>query len=182
MISASASFHNQELEYVLYGFHHTRGNLLAAYGELFTVRFAIRTMEGLVENRGLGHPLLIFSAAVIYGLEKTMEDMVSFVRNGAAPLSKYAKIDISYGEYLRLFMLLHGGSEEKRLARMIAVIEQNRSITLAAVPAGVTGEAQVSLKLWFVPGLIRVLGGLHGLQGRVVGNRYEIHRMAGASY
>ncbi len=182
VFSAASSFHNQEMEYVLYGFHNAKGNLLAAYGELFAVRLAVRTMEGLIESRSLGHPLLILSAAIIYGLEHTILDMLSFAQKGSAPLSKYVKVELSYKDYLRLFMLLHGGSQEQRLARMIAVIEQNCGITLAEVPSGVTGEATVSMQLWFLPGVMKLLNRGQSMGGRVVGNRYEAFHLAGHSY
>lgn len=181
-VAQAASFHNQEMEYVLYGFHEPMGNVIAAYGELFSARLAIRTMEGLIESRSLGHPLLILSAAIIYGLEKTMEDMLSFTERGSAPLSKYIKVELTYLDYLRLFMLLHGGAEEKRLARMIAVIEQNTDLTLASVPVGVTGEARASMKLWFLPGAMSLLGRFDLLQGKVVGSRYETTQTVGWSY
>jgi len=181
-LSAALSFNNQEAEYVLYGFHNPVGNVAAAYGELFTVRLAIRTMEGLIESRSLGHPLLVLSAALIYGLEKTMEDMLSFANRGAAPLSKYMKADISYKDYLRLFMLMHGGNERTRLSRIAAVIEQDRNITLSEVPAAVTGEAKASIKLWFIPGLLKLLGKAGVLQGKVVDGRYETSETMGLSY
>ena len=80
-LSQALSFHNQEAEYILYGFNDPIANLAAAYGELFAVRLAIRTMEGLIASRSLGHPLIILSAALIYGLEKTIEDMLSFTKS-----------------------------------------------------------------------------------------------------
>ncbi|RJX41661.1 hypothetical protein D3P09_06800 [Paenibacillus pinisoli] len=181
-LAQMASFGNQEMEYVLYGFHNPMGNVIAAYGELFSVRLAIRTMEGLVASRSLGHPLLILSAAIIYGLEKTMEDMISFATKGAAPLSKYIKAELSYLDYLRIFMLLHGAGKEKRLGRMIAVVEHNTGLTLAKVPSGVTGEAKVSMKLWFLPGVMGMLGRLDLLQGKVVEGRYETTHTVGWSY
>lgn len=181
-LEQSLSFHHQEAEYVLYGFHDPLGNLAAMYGELFAVRLAVRTMEGLIESRSLGHPLLILSAALIYGLEKTMEDLNSFMDKGSAPLSKYVNADLSYADYLRLFMLLHGGNEASRLARMIAVIEHNLGITLAEVPTGITGETRISLKLWFLPGMMRILGRFGLLQGKVVGSQYETTHTIGSSY
>lgn len=181
-VTQMASFHNQEMEYVLYGFHEPLGNLIAAYGELFSVRLAIRTMEGLIVSRTLGHPLLVLSSGIIYGLEKTMEDMFSFAEKGKAPLSKYVQAELSYLDYLRLFMLLHSRDERKRTARMIAVIEQNTGLILSLVPVGVTGEANISMKLWFLPGIMSILGRFDLLQGKVVGNRYETSHTVGWSY
>ncbi|WP_028612161.1 TadE/TadG family type IV pilus assembly protein [Paenibacillus harenae] len=181
-LAHAVSLNNQEAEYVIYGFHDPIGNIAAAYGELFATRLAVRTMEGLIESRALGHPLLILSAAIIYGLEKTMEDMLAFTERGTAPLSKYVKVELGYTDYLRLFMLIHGVDDARGLARMIAVIEQNSGAALSAVPSGVTGEAGVSIELWFVPGLMRVLGRVGLLEGKVVGNRYETTQTIGWSY
>lgn len=181
-LSQAISFNNQEAEYVIYGFHDPIGNLAAAYGELFAARLAVRTMEGLVQSRGLGHPLLILSAAIIYGLEKTMEDMIAFTQRGSAPLSKYVKTEISYTDYLRMFMLIHSGNRAGRMSRMIAVIEQNTGTELAASPAAVTGESRFSMKLWFLPGAMRMLGQFGLLEGKVAGNRYETTQTIGTSY
>ncbi|KRE48778.1 hypothetical protein [Paenibacillus sp. Soil522] len=181
-LSHAVSFNNQEAEYVIYGFHNPVGNIAAAYGELFAARLAVRTMEGLIASKSLGHPLLILSAALIYGLEKTIEDMLAFTERGSAPLSKYVKAELSYTDYLRLFILMHGAGHETRLARMIAVIEQNSGTMLSAVPSGVTGEASVSVELWFIPGLMRTLGRFGLLDGKVVGNRYETKQTIGWSY
>lgn len=181
-LSHAVSFNNQEAEYVIYGFHNPVGNIAAAYGELFAARLAVRTMEGLIESKSLGHPLLSLSAALIYGLEKTIEDMLAFTERGSAPLSKYVKAELSYTDYLRLFMLMHGAGDGTRLSRMIAVIEQNSGTVLSAVPSGVTGEAGVSVELWFIPGLMRTLGRFGLLDGKVVGNRYETTQTIGWSY
>jgi rubrerythrin len=181
-VAEAASFHNQEMEYWLYGFHDPMGNLLAAYGELFGARLAIRTMEGLIASRSLGHPLLVLSAAILYGVEKATEDMLEFARKGTAPLSKYAKAELSYLDYLRLFALLHGGGEDERLARMIAVIEQNSDLVLSQVPTGATGEATVSIKLWFLPGATKLMGELGLLKGRVANGEYRSAETAGWSY
>ncbi|RXZ84747.1 hypothetical protein EBB07_01645 [Paenibacillaceae bacterium] len=173
---------DQETEYIIYGFHHPTSNVAAAYAEIFAVRLAIRTMEGLVECRAMGHPLLILSAALLYGLEKTMEDMVQLVREGSTPLSKYAAgMKVTYKDYLRLFLVLHGSSEEK-VARMIALIEHATGYRLFQVAAGVTGEATVSVKLWFLGGLMKRFTQAGILHGKVVGNRYETTKTVGWSY
>ncbi|MGO4543586.1 hypothetical protein AB4Z29_02125 [Paenibacillus sp. 2TAB23] len=181
-LSHAVSFNNQEAEYIIYGFHNPLGNIAAAYGELFAARLSVRTMEGLMESRTLGHPLLILSAALVYGLEKSIEDLIAFTERGSAPLSKYVKLELSYQDYLRLFILLHGANDSSSLARMIAVIEHNSGTILSAVPSGVTGEAELSAELWFVPGLMGALGNLGLLDGKVEGNRYETSQTIGWSY
>lgn len=173
---------NQELEYIVYGFHDPVANLAASYGELFAARYAIRTMEGLSACKASGHPLLVLSCSLIYGLEKTSEDMVSFTETGAAPLSKYADVDVTYLDYLRLFLLLHGADSDKKLARMSALIEHNTGAKLTQVPASITGEVTAAADLWFLPGAMKLLGKAGILDGQTDGGQYEVTRTIGYSY
>ncbi|BBH24774.1 hypothetical protein Back11_61190 [Paenibacillus baekrokdamisoli] len=175
------SLHNQEVEYLLYGLHSPAANVSAAYGEIFAFRLAVRTMEGLVECRALGHPLLVLAASILYGLEKAMEDMLSLAQKGSTPLSKYVRVDVTYLDYLRIFLLLHGSSE-RRMARAIAVIEQNRGITLTQTSTGLSGELTASVNLWFLPGLMKSFTRFGILKGKVKGNRYETTKTIGWSY
>ncbi|PZD94947.1 hypothetical protein DNH61_14990 [Paenibacillus sambharensis] len=171
----------QEVEYILYGSHDQKMNLGLAYGEIFTIRLAVRTMEGLIECRSLGHPLLILAAAVVYGIEKTLEDMAELFRDGTTPISKYIPGELRYKDYLRLFLLIHG-SEADKLSRMSAVIEHNTGYRLHEIPAAVSGEVKASVRLWFLPGVMRMVGYVSPLQGKVVGNRYETTKTAAWSY
>ncbi|SFS47442.1 hypothetical protein [Paenibacillus sp. BC26] len=180
--ASALALRNQEVEYVLYGFHEPAANVAAAYGELFAARLAIRTMEGFIASRGLGHPLLVLSAAVLYGLEKSLADMITISRQGKVELSKYAPVELSYLDYLRVFLLLHGSGEAKT-ARMIAVIERNLGgVSLLSVSTGLTGELTSSVKLWFLPGLMKSFTSTGILSGKVKGNRYEATHTIGWSY
>lgn len=182
-LAHAVAFNNQEAEYVIYGFHSPTANLAAAYGELIGIRMAIRTMEGLSACKASAHPLLILSCSIVYGLEKTMEDLVAFTERGAAPLSKYINADVAYTDYLRLFMLVHGGSDHpSSLARMIAVIEHNDGVTLSQVPTAITGEVQASAELWFLPGVMDMIQHFGSLQGKVVDGKYETTQTIGWSY
>ncbi|REE67265.1 hypothetical protein A8990_14421 [Paenibacillus taihuensis] len=180
-LSDALSLENQEVEYILYGIHDPVSNIAAAYGELFALRLAVRTMEGFIECRALGHPLLVLSAAVVYGIEKAMADMATISQKGTIALSKYAPAELSYLDYLRLFLILHGNSDG-RIARIIAVIEQNTDTVLSQVSTGLTGELTASVNLWFLPGLMRSFALTGILNGKVKGNRYETTRTIGWSY
>ena len=65
---------------------------------------------------------------------------------------------------------------------MIAVIELNRKAVLSDIPSGVTADAVVSMELWFIPGVMKLLGRFGLLDGKVVGNRYETTQTIGWSY
>lgn len=173
---------NQEIEYILYGVHEPIANVLLAFGEIFTVRFAIRTIEGFIANRALGHPLLILSAAVAYGARHAVSDMRKLINDGKTVLSKYAPIDVSYEQYLRLFLLLHVGGKTARKSRMVAVIEQNTGLSLLQVPTSITASAQMSMRLWSMPGLAQITNILSSTGSEVDGNEYKNYEMVTASY
>ncbi|MBB6674783.1 hypothetical protein [Cohnella nanjingensis] len=171
----------QQVEYVLYGMNNPSRNIAAAYGELFSFRLAIRTMEGLIECRSYGHPLVILAAATLYGIREAMSDMQLLLNKGTIPLSKYTKIDTYYVDYLRLFLLLHGSSAGQT-SRRIAVIELETGISLKGAYTYVKGEGANSLRLWFLPGLIRLLGQAGEWGGTVKGGRYEATYAAEDAY
>jgi hypothetical protein len=180
-LSQAIALHNQEVEYVIYGMHDPASNLAAAFGEIFAVRVAIRTMEGLIEKRPLGHPLVVLAAAVLHGIEKAIEDMITLVQRGSTPLSKYAAVDIAYRDYLRLFLFLHG-SEQAKLSRIAALIEHHTGYDLHAIPTALAGEFGSSLNLWFLPGIGKAMARSGILRGKVEEGRYETTRTIVWSY
>ncbi|WP_277565520.1 hypothetical protein [Cohnella ginsengisoli] len=171
----------QENEYVLYGLRNPAANIAAAYGELFALRLAIRTMEGLIECRSYGHPLVVLAAAALYGITEALKDIQGLLDRGVITLSKYAKIDTFYKDYIRLFLLLHGSSDGQT-ARRIALIEAALDVDLqeAYTYAGARGVA--SVRLWFLPGAAKLAGKSVSWQGTVKGNRYETAFSADSAY
>jgi len=177
----SLDLHLQEAEYVLYGLNNPAGNIAAAYGEIFAFRLAIRTMEGLVECRAAGHPLLVLAAALVYGVRNAVLDLTNLVENGKVQLSKYIKADTFYTDYLRLFMLAHGGASN-HLSRMINVMEHASGVDFRGAYTYASGEGTASVRLWFFPGVLKVMGRFGDLGGTVKGNRYEATYIADSSY
>jgi hypothetical protein len=114
-------------------------------------------------------------------LEKAEEDMFQLVRQGTTPLSKYVAVDLTYLDYLRVFLLLHG-SDERRTSRIIAVIEQNTGMKLSRTSTGLSAELTASVNLWFLPGLIKSFTNFGILNGKVKGGRYETTKSIGWSY
>ncbi len=178
---APLNISQQETEYILYGLNNPSGNIASAYGEVFAFRLAIRTMEGLIECRAMGHPLLVLAAALVYGIRNALLDLNLLVENGTVELSKYIKADTIYTDYLRLFMLAHGGSAN-HLARMIAVMEHASGLSFNGAYTYASGEGNASVRMWFFPGLLKVMGRFGDLGGTVKGNRYEATYTAESSY
>ncbi|MFC5401506.1 hypothetical protein [Cohnella soli] len=177
----SLDLHIQEAEYILYGLNHPSGNIAAAYGEIFGLRLAIRTMEGMIESRSLGNPLLVLAAALVYGIVNATLDMSKLVADGKIQLSKYAKTDTYYADYLRLFLLAHGSSSGTT-ARIIAVMEHASGVDFSGAYTYASGEATASFRLWFYPGLLKKLGRQGQAGGTIKGNRYEATYVADNSY
>lgn len=172
---------NQELEYIIYGLNSVTGNIASAYGEIFLIRLAIRTMEGFSEAKSLGHPLLILAGALLYGIEKSLEDMNDLVQNGELTLSKYVKVRLTYKDHLRLFMLIHGNGE-RMMSRMLAMIRHSTGKDPATLYTYAVGTGEASVRVWFLPGVVGLLNGLNPAAGGVSGNRYRTERTAAFAY
>lgn len=171
----------QEMEYILYGFHNPGGNIAAAYGEIFASRLAVRTMEGFIKNSSAGNPLLILALALLYGIEHAIQDMVTLCDKGSIPLSDYFKVELAYLDYLRIFMLLHGQSDG-RLSRMLALIRLNTGINPDQRNTYISSEVTIAMPLWFLPGVAKALNASGVLEGRVEGNKYYAVKKADYSY
>ncbi|MNP05832.1 hypothetical protein D3C76_977930 [compost metagenome] len=172
---------NQELEYIIYGFHNPVGNVSAAYSEIFGVRLAIRTMEGLVKSSKLGNPLLILAAALLYGIEMAIVDMIQLCQKGSIELSAYLKVEMTYRDYLRLFLFIHSNNE-KKMSRMLSLIRNNTGINPNERATYSSGEVTIGMKLWFLPGVMRMIGSTADNNDKVEGNRYYAIKKADFSY
>lgn len=172
---------NQELEYIVYGFHNPSGNIAAAYAEIFGMRLAIRTAEGLIEHSKLGNPLLVLSAAILYGITNAIADMVKLAKEGSVELSKYIKVKLTYRDHLRLFLLMHSNNERK-MSRMLALIRLNTGVNPDEKQTYASGNMRSSIKLWFLPGVVRSIGAVMGSADQVEGGRFFIERKADYSY
>lgn len=169
----------QELEYILYGFNNPAGNVAAAYGEIFAIRLAVRTMEGMIEKAGLGNPLAVLAAALLYGIEQAVQDMILLCTKGEIPLSKYMTAQLTYRDFLRLFLLLHGAGDEQ-LARMLALIRLNTGSNPAEKYTYASAKLTVGMPLWFLPGVVKLVDHSAGLSGDVRGKFY--FRQVGADF
>lgn len=172
---------NQEIEYILYGIHSPQGNIAAAYGEIFAMRLAIRTMEGLLKNSKNGNPLLIVAGALLYGVQHAIKDMISLTKDGYLELSDYLKVKLTYRDHLRIFLMLHGPSKS-RLSRILAVIRLNTGVPVDERKTYVSTKLTTAIPLWFLPGIASLMGNTGMLEGKVEGTRYYAEKQADFSY
>lgn len=172
---------NQEVEYILYGFHNPTGNLASAYGEIFAMRLAIRTMEGLVKNSSKGNPLIVLAAALLYGVEKAIADMLMLAQKGCVPLSDFLNFRMTYKGHLRLFLMLHSNNERK-MSRMLALIRLNTDVNPAERQTYAKGEVRNGMRLWFLPGVMKMLGTASKEGESIKGSVYYVTKTAHFSY
>lgn len=64
----------------------------------------------------------------------------------------------------------------------MALIEHNTGADLTKLPTYINGEASTSVKLWFLPGVTKMLGQTGAITGRVENGRYFIDKEINYSY
>jgi hypothetical protein len=172
----------QENEYILYGMHAPKVNTASALAEIFTIRLAIRTVEGFEKYKYLGVPKLIAISAITHGIIKANQDLIALKAGHEVVLTKYTpNIKLNYLNYIRLFLLIHSDKSNK-ISRIQSLIELNTSKNLAEKHTYIRASASTSIRLWFIPGVMKVLDNVNVLDGDVVGNRYQIIKVAAMSY
>ncbi|MFN7251944.1 MAG: hypothetical protein ACK4M9_14235 [Anaerobacillus sp.] len=179
---------NREVEYIIYGLHAPGANYSAALGQLFAIRFALRFIDALMNNRvrAAGHPLAIFLAALGYALGNAISDLEALTTDRQDPLLINSRLTpglrFAYKDYLRLFLFMNPGGD-KRLMRVMAMIERKSGVDLKERYTYVEGTATTSLKLWFIPEIAKTLNVIGVLDGKVnADNRYEFKKHAHFSY
>jgi len=153
--------HNQEVEYILYGFGSCQANQMAAFVEMFTLRMGIRTMETMLDSKKIGRvasPWLAFLLAALEGAIQAFDDMKQLVDGQEVPLSaRWSRsITLNYKDYLRLFMLIHG-NELNMIARMQALIDWNTGRALETKYTFAEVEMRMETTRWFLPGRTKVI-------------------------
>jgi len=176
------NFHDQAVEYIILGFSEPSANVTLVMAEIFAIRLAIRTIEGLIANKHLANPVLIISTAILHGLQHAIKDMNELIDEGESELSKYAKVDVSYRHYLRLLLSIHGLTKSSMLSRIVAVIEQDLKLDFMQVPTSSIVMAETKMRLWMLPSLSRFASSVSYESIYVENGYYEKMDYASSSY
>lgn len=176
----------QEAEYALYGFNSCAANQTAAYSELFLVLFGIRTVEAMLEPRTqalqAGSPLLAILAAAAEGAVKAVADAKTLTDGGTVPLlKKFGNFRVTYKDFLRIFLLIHP-NQNGVLTRIQALLELNTGVDLTTATTYVEGTGVTTVKLWFVPAMLKIWNKTTGLGCQVDAGRCQISTKAVYSY
>ncbi len=148
----------QEVEYILYGLPSCSGNRAAAYAELFTVRFAVRTVEALLDVRkAAGSPMLMVLTAAAEGAARAFQDMTKLMRGEAIPVfAKVQALKMGYSDYMRLFMAIHS-KEMNKMSRIQALIQLNTGSDLRERPVYMRLSSHTEMTMWMLPYVSTVL-------------------------
>jgi hypothetical protein len=182
----SHQLERQEAEYILYGLSSCAANQGAAYGELFLLLFGIRTVESLMDPGTqvlqAGTPLLAFLKAAAEGAVKALADTKALTDGGQISLfQKLGAFKVTYKDILRIFFLLHP-NQNSVLTRVQALLELNTGVDLTAVTTYVQGTGSSSVRMWFMPGLMKAVNRTTGLGCEITAGRCQIGQTAVYSY
>ena len=163
---------NNQVEYIMYGLESTGANYTAAMTELFAFRFAVNFLEAFTQSDVRAFGPYMWVAALAYALLHTIDDLIDIKKGNQIIFFGQFNFYTSYKDYLRIFLFLH--PEGNKMARMLALIEHDTGADLTKLPTYIRGEASASVKLWFLPGVTKMLGQTGVITGRVENNRYFI--------
>jgi hypothetical protein len=144
----------QEVEYILYGLSSCTANRMAAYTEIYMLRFAIRMLESLMDVRkaAVGSPLLTVLIAAAEGGIRAYGDMVRITNGEEVPVfAKWGTLTMNYADYLRMFLSVHS-KDDRKLSRIQALIQLNTQIDLQQRPAYIELKSIMTVRLWFIRG------------------------------
>ncbi|MDO6448216.1 DUF5702 domain-containing protein [Oceanobacillus profundus] len=180
-------FINREVEYILYGHHAPGINYANALLELSATRFAFNFISSFSQPQvqAVVLPLPKFLAAVGWSFTETVNDITKLTKGEEVPLLKIRGVrsfSTDYKFYLRLFLFLHPDPDDERITRIQSVIDQKSSDDLENAPIYATANAEASIDLWFLPGIIDMLGSTNILEGQVRNGRYYIDTETNYSY
>ncbi|ANE47849.1 hypothetical protein SY83_17865 [Paenibacillus swuensis] len=166
----------QEVEYILYGLPSCHANMAAAYGEMYGIRLAVRTIEAILSPKSAGSaltPWLLFLSALAEGASKASADLKLLTEGKEVELiSKMPTIQLSYKDYLRLFLWMNMNTSSQ-LSRTQAMLQLNTGTDLRRATLYMQGEMKTSMRLWFIPGMISLMKWGNAVDGKVRGNQYE---------
>lgn len=175
---------NQEIEYIIYGLGNAGENFSSALRDIFLMRLAINLIEAFSSPAVLAatNPLVILLEATIYSILTSTIDLINILKGEDVPLAKKINmVSYDYRNYLRILYFIRG-TEIDKLSRIEAVIDYKSDKDLTLIPTYAVGNLNISMDLWFLPGVINAFNYVGILDGQVDKNRYFINKKAAFIY
>ncbi|WP_284139667.1 MULTISPECIES: DUF5702 domain-containing protein [unclassified Virgibacillus] len=179
-------FENNQVEYIIYGLHAHGANYYAALSEIFAVRFAINLAAGFLQPKAKGFGPFIWAYALGYAFGRTAADMNNIIKGKQVKLfpvnlsKKGIMPKMDYRDHLRLFLFTH--LEGAKFERLMGVLDDETSTDLTESSTYVSANATATVKLWFLPGVMKIIESTNTIGGRVEGNRFFIEKEINLSY
>lgn len=174
-------FENNQVEYIIYGYSSFGANHMAAMSEIFALRFAINLVEALKTPRTKVFGPYFWVAALADAFFTTRNDMNLLTFGETLDLIPgRMNPQMSYKDHLRLFLFVH--PEGDTTERVMAVLEHETEADLTESSTYITANASAAIELWFIPGLMEILGHAGALSGRVEGRTYYFDKEINYGY
>lgn len=172
----------EEVEFIIYGRLTPGANFEDAIKDIMYTRIVANLLD--IASDGDIEPI----SAALYTFFMSCADMIQLLMGERVPFFhvKPCSLSLGYEDYLRLRMLLT--SKEDKLTRMQALIEinlgkVNKTDYSISKPVNIQGHSTGSVRLLFLPGIVKALNRVGVLQGKLVdGNRYRIDTYASMYY
>lgn len=180
-------FKNREVEYILFGHHKSGVNYAQAIIEISGIRFGLNFISAFfqAEVKLLVHPIPKMLAALSWAFTETITDLKKLTSGKKVDLVKFKAgglLQTDYKFYLRLLFMIHPDKDNQRIHRIQAVVDDKASANLINAPTYATGKVEASVDLWFLPGIINMLGSTGVLEGNVKNGKYHMTKEIDYSY
>ncbi|GAB4263361.1 pilus assembly protein TadG-related protein [Thermincola ferriacetica] len=149
---------NSEAEYITFGGAYPRAR---AVGEIYLIRFGLDTMAYLCFSKvAPAEPVARFIYSVIMGVTHAGVDTLKLLLGQTVAIAEmydptYAfgnplhDIRTNYKEHLRLLLFIN--NDDNKLRRIQEIIRLRNNVDPKNLNTVLTGSAEVSIRLWFLP-------------------------------
>ena len=155
--------------------------------EICGIRFGLNFISAFTQNevKIIPHPIPKLLVATSWAFQKTVKDLEKLTKGEKVQLvdiGKAKSLHTDYKFYLRLLLMMHPDKNDQRIHRIQAVVDDKASANLINAPTYATGKVEASVDLWFLPGIINMLGSTGVLEGNVKNGKYHMTKEIDYSY
>ena|GEM_PF-3671599 len=152
-----SAYHDQEIEYILYGFDRSYENMLATFTDLLFLRLTINSLDALDKCTQPSDSYDLTSCVSTAAIEQSIDQMKQLLRGDSITFSADSpELRLDYQEHLKLLFYIHNAEESSQLSRMLALTEYEVQKDLKKVPTNLTGYVENEISLWFFPKKYRI--------------------------
>lgn len=178
---------DEEVEYVIHGSYTPGNNYKALMMYTYFIRLGLNFAYMMVDKEyaairaipfGIGYLILLVMA-----IFDSFMDMACLKQGDRVPLWKgFDELGWKYKDYLRFFLTTQTNYEEK-INRLMSIIQvKDPRFDLYTKYTQIDADVKFSIKLWFLPQVMKMLSYSGAIGGSINGKRYVFERRTGLSY